>query len=52
MVGDAVAGGADSVWFSAGPNDEQHGLVGLLMAAPVKHHHQHHRHHHHHHHGR
>ena len=34
MVGDAVAGGADSVWFSAGPDDEAHGLLGLLKAAP------------------
>ncbi|MDM7853728.1 TIGR03118 family protein [Cellulomonas alba] len=41
-VGDAVAGGADSVWFSAGPNGEQHGLLGLLKAAPEKHHHHHH----------
>lgn len=48
MVGDAVAGGADSVWFSAGPNGEQNGLLGVLKPAPVSHHH----HHHHHHHGR
>lgn len=32
LVGDAVAGGADSVWFSAGPNDESHGLLGILRA--------------------
>lgn len=30
-VGDQVAGGVDSVWFSAGPDGEQHGLVGLLQ---------------------
>jgi uncharacterized protein (TIGR03118 family) len=29
--GDALAGGADSVWFSAGPQDESHGLLGLLQ---------------------
>ena len=32
IVGDAVAGGADSVWFSAGPDDESHGLLGVLRA--------------------
>lgn len=31
QVGDPVAGGTDSVWFSAGPDDEQHGLFGLLQ---------------------
>ncbi|HEY9291800.1 MAG TPA: TIGR03118 family protein [Microlunatus sp.] len=31
LVGDDVAGGPDSVWFSAGPDDEQHGLLGLLQ---------------------
>jgi uncharacterized protein (TIGR03118 family) len=30
--GNSVAGGANSVWFSAGPDDEAHGLVGLLRA--------------------
>lgn len=30
-LGDPAAGGADSVWFSAGPNDESHGLLGLLQ---------------------
>jgi uncharacterized protein (TIGR03118 family) len=30
VVGDPVAGGTDAIWFSAGPDDEQHGLVGLL----------------------
>lgn len=29
--GDAVAGGADSLWFSAGPGDESHGLLGMLQ---------------------
>jgi uncharacterized protein (TIGR03118 family) len=32
MVGDAVAGGPNSVWFSAGPDHEAHGLVGVLRA--------------------
>jgi len=32
MVGDAVAGGTSSVWFSAGPDDEAHGLLGILRA--------------------
>lgn len=29
--GDGVAGGTDSLWFSAGPDDEAHGLLGLLQ---------------------
>lgn len=29
--GDQVSGGADSVWFSAGPNGEADGLLGLLQ---------------------
>jgi uncharacterized protein (TIGR03118 family) len=29
--GDGVAGGADSLWFSAGPDDESHGLLGLVQ---------------------
>jgi uncharacterized protein (TIGR03118 family) len=33
LVGDAVAGGPDAVWFSAGPDDEQHGLLGILRAS-------------------
>ncbi len=33
IVGDPVAGGTESVWFSAGPDDEQHGLLGLLQPA-------------------
>ena len=32
LVGDAVAGGTDAVWFSAGPEDESHGLLGTLRA--------------------
>jgi uncharacterized protein (TIGR03118 family) len=32
MVGDAMAGGPNSVWFSAGPDDEAHGLLGVLRA--------------------
>ena len=33
LVGDPVAGGTDSIWFSAGPDGESHGLLGLLSAA-------------------
>jgi uncharacterized protein (TIGR03118 family) len=32
IVGDAAAGGPDAVWFSAGPDDESHGLLGVLRA--------------------
>jgi uncharacterized protein (TIGR03118 family) len=32
IVGDQAAGGTDSVWFSAGPDGEAHGLLGLLHA--------------------
>ena len=32
MVGDAVAGGPNAVWFSAGPDDESHGLLGVLRS--------------------
>ena len=32
LTGDAVAGGPNSIWFSAGPHDEQHGLLGILTA--------------------
>ena len=32
ITGDAVAGGPDSVWFSAGPDKETHGLLGILTA--------------------
>jgi uncharacterized protein (TIGR03118 family) len=30
LVGDAIAGGSDSIWFSAGPDGEAHGLLGIL----------------------
>ncbi|MDH2416521.1 TIGR03118 family protein [Nocardioides sp. CER19] len=33
VVGNPVAGGTDAVWFSSGPDDEEHGLVGLLRLA-------------------
>jgi uncharacterized protein (TIGR03118 family) len=33
LVGNAVAGGPDAVWFSAGPGARQHGLLGLLRPA-------------------
>jgi uncharacterized protein (TIGR03118 family) len=33
IVGDAAAGGPDSVWFSAGPDNESHGLLGTLRAS-------------------
>jgi uncharacterized protein (TIGR03118 family) len=32
LVGDAAAGGPDAVWFSAGPDGESHGLLGVLRA--------------------
>jgi uncharacterized protein (TIGR03118 family) len=32
-VGTAAAGGPDAVWFSAGPDDESHGLLGVLRPA-------------------
>lgn len=32
LVGDNSSGGPNSVWFSAGPGHEKHGLVGLLTA--------------------
>lgn len=32
LTGDAVAGGPNAVWFSSGPDDEHHGLVGILTA--------------------
>jgi len=32
ITGDAVAGGPDSIWFSAGPDNETHGLLGILTA--------------------
>jgi uncharacterized protein (TIGR03118 family) len=30
-LGDGVAGGVNSVWFSAGPDHEAHGLLGLIQ---------------------
>jgi uncharacterized protein (TIGR03118 family) len=30
LQGTATTGGTDSLWFSAGPNDESHGLLGVL----------------------
>jgi hypothetical protein len=32
LVGDAAASGPDALWFSAGPDDESHGLRGVLRA--------------------
>jgi uncharacterized protein (TIGR03118 family) len=32
ITGDAAAGGPDAVWFSAGPDEESHGLLGVLRA--------------------
>jgi uncharacterized protein (TIGR03118 family) len=32
IVGDPSSGGVDSVWFSAGPDEETHGLLGTLRA--------------------
>lgn len=32
LTGDAAAGGPNSIWFSSGPGDEQHGLLGILTA--------------------
>lgn len=31
LPGTATSGGTDAVWFSAGPDDESHGLVGRLL---------------------
>jgi uncharacterized protein (TIGR03118 family) len=33
LVGDTVAGGPNSVWFSAGPADESHGLLGTITSS-------------------
>ncbi|TCC53255.1 TIGR03118 family protein [Kribbella capetownensis] len=32
LQGTATTGGTDSLWFSAGPDDESHGLLGVLRA--------------------
>jgi len=37
LTGDAVAGGPDAVWFSAGPQDEAHGLLGTLTSDRHRH---------------
>jgi uncharacterized protein (TIGR03118 family) len=34
LQGTATTGGTDSLWFSAGPNDEADGLVGMISAQP------------------
>jgi uncharacterized protein (TIGR03118 family) len=33
LPGTANTGGTDAVWFSAGPGEEEHGLVGLIRPA-------------------
>jgi uncharacterized protein (TIGR03118 family) len=33
LPGTAAAGGTGSLWFSAGPGDEEHGLIGLITPA-------------------
>jgi uncharacterized protein (TIGR03118 family) len=33
LPGTATTGGTDALWFSAGPDDETHGLVGLVRPA-------------------
>ena len=33
LAGTATSGGTNAVWFSAGPDDETHGLVGVLRPA-------------------
>jgi hypothetical protein len=30
LPGTAATGGTDSIWFSAGIDNEQHGLIGVL----------------------
>jgi uncharacterized protein (TIGR03118 family) len=34
LRGTATTGGTDALWFSAGPNDEADGLVGMIGAQP------------------
>ena len=34
LPGNGTSAGTDDVWFSAGPQDESHGLVGVLHALP------------------
>ena len=33
LPGTAASGGTDAVWFSAGPDEETHGLLGVLRPA-------------------
>ncbi len=35
LPGTAATGGTDAVWFSAGPDDESHGLVGQIRRADI-----------------
>jgi uncharacterized protein (TIGR03118 family) len=37
LPGTATTGGTDAIWFSAGIQNETHGLVGTLKAAPNQH---------------
>lgn len=32
LTGDTMAGSPNSLWFSAGPDDESHGLLGIISA--------------------
>lgn len=34
LPGNGTSAGTDDVWFSAGPQDESHGLLGVLRARP------------------
>jgi uncharacterized protein (TIGR03118 family) len=34
LPGNGTSAGTSDVWFSAGPNDEAHGLLGVLRALP------------------
>jgi uncharacterized protein (TIGR03118 family) len=34
LPGNGTSAGTDDVWFSAGPQDESHGLLGVLRASP------------------
>ena len=34
LPGNGTSAGTDDVWFSAGPKDESHGLLGVLRALP------------------
>jgi uncharacterized protein (TIGR03118 family) len=39
LIGDPSAGGTDVLWFSAGPQDESHGLLGTLSVEHRRMHH-------------